>query len=754
VSQYASLFTGEEPLHEQPGPAPESAAYRFLLVDDEPNVLKALRRVFQRENYDIVTAGDGQEALELLEQQDFHLIISDYKMPRMDGGKLLKHAREMKPDTLRIMLTGNADVAAVMGAVKEGAVYRFILKPWNDDDLRVSVALALEQYDLIQRNKHLQEDNRKKDKELNVLSKLAVTNRSQLAIMLNKRRLLNDQQLQKLYQEQQTRKEPMIKLLLAHDWVSEKMLREILRKEFLFEEVALSEFQVDPHAMELVPKSFCERQWVMPLKLRGKSMLLAVADPLDEGLVEDLRFVTGMDVKTVMVDVAGIKAKITEVYGEETPESFDDMETLVSMVDPFDSIEVLIEDDDDISLEELLGSTEKPPAIRLLSAIIVEAVRLGASDIHIQPRTKAAVVRFRVDGVLADKLYIPHSIYPSIVSRLKVMAELDIAERRRPQDGRITVKTSMRVVDLRISTLPTITGEKVVMRVLDRNAAVHGLDELGFSAADLGKIKHLVTKPHGIVLATGPTGSGKTTTLYSLLKHEATPAKNYVTIEDPVEYYLDMVSQVHVREKIGLSFPTVLRSILRQDPDVILLGEIRDFDTAEVAFHAALTGHLVYSTLHSNSAVDSIARLFDLGLKHFVVASGLEGIIAQRLVRSICGDCVEPVETPDTDLVAQLGPRFESAQFRYFRGKGCSRCSFTGYRGRIALLEVLVPDNAMRELIAAGGSIMDIRKAVQNHGHVSLIEDAAHKVREGLTTPEEVLRVMGSQLSVSESGKI
>src|SRR3990167_538665 len=708
MSLYTSLFTGAEPAPE-PQEAAERQTYRILLVDDEPKVLKSMQRIFRQENYQITLAGNGQEALEHLKNGAFQLMISDYMMPIMNGAELLKRAKAIQPEMIRIMLTGHADTGAVMGAINEGAVYKFILKPWNDDDLRVTVALALEQYDLIRKNKVLQKENVQKSKEISALAKLAVTNRSQLAIMLNKRNLLNSQQVQELHRLQQVRKEPIIKLLLERDWVAEKVIRDILRKELLVEEVSLAEFHVDPALATLIPHSFCERQLVVPLKLDGRRLMLAVADPLDMGLIDDLQFVSGLNIQAVMADVAALKAKIREVYGVEEGVDFKDLETLVSGPDPYEGIEIVIEEDQDQSIEELLQGTDEPPAIRLVNAVILEAIRLGASDIHIHPRAKSVIVRYRIDGVLVDKIHIPHHMHQSLVSRLKVMSELDISERRRPQDGRITVKSPLRIVDLRISTLPTINGEKIVMRILDRNAAVHGLESLGFSQANLSTILMMVDKPQGIILATGPTGSGKTTTLYSLLQHNASPSKNYVTIEDPVEYYLDMAGQVLIKEKIGLNFPVVLRSILRQDPDVILLGEIRDLETAEVAFHAALTGHLVFSTLHTNSAVATIARLFDLGLKPYVVATAIEGIIAQRLVRGICPHCREQV-APDTGLIQRIGFPFEADKIAAYRGKGCNHCNGTGYQGRIGVYEILVPDEEMRDLIAGGASILE-RKA-------------------------------------------
>lgn len=741
---YARLFTGGEaaPRQEAEAPAPR---YRLLLVDDEPGVLNALRRVFRQESYEVVTAASGPEALGLLREEPFHVVISDFMMPVMNGGELLRQVRQLRPETIRIMLTGHADVNAVMGAMKLGAVYKFILKPWNDDDLRVTVALALEQYELVEKNRRLKRENAAKSKELQDLARFSASNRSQIAIMLHKKNLLSQAQAQELFRLQQSRHEPALRLILDREWVDEKAIHDILRRELLMEEVALDELSVDPAVASLIPHALCQRQWVVPLKLEGRRLMLAVADPLDAGLLDELRFVTGLELTPVLASSQAIRAKIAEVYGIEEGVALADLETVVNMNDPYEGIEVVIDDGDDgLSLDELLHGTEEPPAIRLVNSVILEAIRQGASDIHIQPRTKNVMVRYRIDGILQDKIQIPHALHQSFVSRLKVMSELDISERRRPQDGRITVKTPLRVVDLRISTLPTINGEKVVMRILDRNSAVLSLEGLGFQPGVLARLRKAVDRPQGIILATGPTGSGKTTTLYSMLQHNATPAKNYVTIEDPVEYYLDAAGQVLIREKIGLTFPVVLRSILRQDPDVILLGEIRDIETAEVAFHAALTGHQVFSTLHTNSAVATVSRLLDLGLKPYVVATALEAIIAQRLVRRICPHCREasPVAA---DLLERLGPAFTPGRIATFHGRGCRECHHTGYRGRLGLYEVLMPDDSLRHLIASGASVLDITRAAREAGAASLIEDAAAKVSEGLTTAEEVLRVLGPQ---------
>jgi len=741
AKNYASLFVGKAPVEETVETHPLTP-YQLLLVDDEPSILAALRRVLQRENYKLHFARNGAEALKILADQDIHLIISDFMMPKMNGSELLARVRELWPHTIRIMLTGHANTEAVMGSIKEGAVYRFILKPWNDDDLRLTIALALEQYALQQRNRVLEQQNEKQHRDLETLAKLSVTNRSQLAILLHKKGLLNAQQIQQLHKEMQAHKTPVLRQLMQHDWIDSHKIQELLRKDLMFEEVDLREFELDASLLSLVPQAVCTRQFVLPLRVLDKRLRLAMADPLDQGLIDELGFMTGLSIHPLLCDLQQMQAKLGELFGES--DRLEDIATVVGSSDPYEGIEIVLDDDGaGESLEQLLGSSEEPPAIRLVNAVILEALRLGASDIHIHPRTKYVVVRYRIDGVLQDKIQIPSTMLMSLVSRIKVMAELDITERRRPQDGRITVKTPMRIVDLRISTLPTINGEKVVMRVLERQSAAQSLEDLGLSPHNLRRLLHVVNKPQGIILATGPTGSGKTTTLFALLQHEASSEKNYVTIEDPVEFHVDLAGQVPVRERIGLSFASVLRAILRQDPDVILLGEIRDEETADVAFHAALTGHLVFSTLHTNSAAATIARLFDLGLKPYVLASALEAIIAQRLVRRICPYCRETAQ-PSEERRRSLGIEFLQPDMQFYQGKGCNQCN-NGYRGRIGIHEVLTMSDRLRDAIAQGVGAMQLQAIAREQGMTTLLDDAREKILQGLTTIDEVLRLLGPQ---------
>lgn len=743
---YAHLFTGESAAPASDSSAPQT--YRILVVDDEPNMLSALRRVFHQESYDVRCCESPEEALVLLDKEPFHLVISDYMMPHMTGGEFLQKARAIQPDMIRIMLTGHADVNAVVAAMKTGAVYKFILKPWNDDDLRVTVALGLEQCEKKIKSRVLHQELKDKTrKDSDQILKLGTSGHGQLAMMLHKHDLLNTHQVQELMrvQQQPQKREAMIKLIIDRGWVAERVIHDALTSELLIQQVTLSEFSIDMAVAALVPANLCRRNLIIPLKVEGKKLTLAMADPLDAGLLDDLRFVTGLELVPVLAPIKDILAKLSDIHQLDDDRDIADLEVNFDSSDPYEGIEILLEDDEHGQpLEELLQASDEPPAIRLVNSILLEAIRLGASDIHIQPRSKNVMVRLRIDGVLVDKIQVPHNMHQSLVSRIKVMAELDISERRRPQDGRLAVKTSTRAVDLRISTLPTINGEKIVMRILDRNSAVLKMDALGFNKESLAKLHHASDKPQGIILTTGPTGSGKTTTLYSLLQSRATSEKNYITIEDPVEYYLDAAGQVLVREKIGMTFPLILRSILRQDPDVILVGEIRDLETAEVAFHAALTGHQVFSTLHTNSAIATISRLADLGLKPFVIATAIEAIIAQRLVRKICDGCRTPV-APDPALLERLGGRFLSETFPACKGIGCTACHGSGYKGRIGLYEVLVPDSHLRHLIASGAAITEITQYAGQHGFSTLRDDAIGKVANGSTSLEEVFRVLGPE---------
>ncbi len=747
MSRFASLFlnddTAKGPGEAATGPGPGATEkYRILFVDDEANVLKAMRRIFRQENYVLLTAGSGPEALTVLEKhQPLHVVLSDHRMPGMTGTDLLKQVKARYPKTIRIMLTGYADTDAVMGAVNEGAVYKFITKPWNDDDLRLTVSLALEQYDLIRENTSLKKQAETQKKELKQLSRFVNSHRSQLGNILRAEGCIDQAMLDKALSIQAKSNNILSRILVNIGAIDEKTIIAAIEKSTDVNRVSPSEFNVSPALASLIPKEICEKNILLPLKKSGPKLIVVMADPTDYTKIDDLSFITGMPVQPVIAASKEILAKIREVYGED-----EDLESALSEMDlndPTEQIEIVLEETDEGSdIEELLRAKDKPPAIRIVNAIISDALRHGASDVHIEPKTKFIMVRYRIDDLLIDKLHIPLNMQLAIVSRIKVMSELDIAERRRPQDGRITVKSSTRMVDMRISTLPTINGEKVVLRILDKNAASKEIEDLGFAGKDLAVVSQFIERPQGIILATGPTGSGKTTSLYGLLRKGAKITKNFTTIEDPVEYYMGMAEQVNVRDKIGLSFSTVLRSILRQDPNVIMLGEIRDRETAEVAFHAALTGHLVLSTLHTNSSIAAITRLRDMGIQPYVISDALAGVIAQRLVRKICSHCRLEAK-PDPEMLRSL--KIKDPKFKAFSGAGCDRCNNSGYKGRIGVYEIFQVDGEIKRMIHRDATEPELLHAAKITGMTTLLDDAIRKIENGTTTCEEVLRVFGPQ---------
>lgn len=748
MGKLASLFIdkkqGSTHQHEKeerkPGP------YRLLFVDDEQHVLSAMQRIFKREKYDIMTAGSGEDALKILKDNKVNLILSDHRMPGMSGADLLREVKRVYPETIRIMLTGYADVNAVMGAVNEGSVYKFITKPWNDEDLRLTVSLALEQYDLLQENIQLKKDKKEQNNKIKQCARLVNTHKSQIGTMLLKSGVLTESELKKAYSIQTNTKKILPVILADMGIADEDTIIKTIENETSINRVYPNEFTVPKILTSLIPKEICKNNLIVPLKKADGKLIVAMADPTDYVKIDDLRFITGLPIEPVISKRKDIEEKLTELYDDD----IDDIESSLSeieIIDPTETIEIILDDDEeDQNIEDLLRDTTQPPAIRIVNAIISDALRHQASDIHIEPKVKHTMVRYRIDGLLQDKIHIPLSMHMSIVSRIKVLCELDISERRKPQDGRVTVKTSSKMVDMRISTLPTIGGEKIVMRILDKNASIKDIKELGLSTHDLKKIINFVKQPQGMVLTTGPTGSGKTSTLYSLLNEGATITKNYTTIEDPVEYYMGIAEQVNVRSKIGLDFPMVLRAILRQDPNVIMLGEIRDYETAEVALNAALTGHLVFSTLHTNGSISTITRLRDMGIKPYVISEALSGIIAQRLVRRICMHCSIEYK-PDDEILQSLKLDSKSLDFTPVVGKGCPKCNGTGYHGRIGLFEVFPVEGELKRMIHRDATESELLEAAKWAGMTTLFEDAISKVKSGLTTFDEVIRVLGVQNS-------
>ncbi len=752
MSKYAKLFrspAADEPLVNRQDdtddemPQQKQEPFTLLLVDDEENVLRAAGRVFLEENYDIYTAGSVLEAIEIMEAKKIHLVISDHRMPGRSGADLLKEIKQRWPETIRIMLTGYADVQSIMGAVNEGAVYKFITKPWNDEDLRLTVSLALQQYALIRENKKLRDITKKQEIKIKKYSSLMYEHRGAMGNILVKSGAIKKEALDTAIKEMKD-DEFMGEALVRLGIITESKIIKAMQYYLNIEYVDLEEIKLNHNVVKFLPRDFCERNRLIPLMLDDKQIRVAMADPSDIFKCDNITFMTGLKVVPVIATCSNIVNQLKKVYGDKDADILEDIEE-ISEIEPMDEIDIIItEDEPDINIQELIGTSEIPPIIRIVNAIISEAVRYKASDIHIEPKTKYTIIRYRIDGMLHTKIKIPSDLHLAAISRIKILAKMDISERRKPQDGRITVKSGTRIVDIRVSTMPTINGEKVVMRILDKSAAIKNLDELGILPDDLGRIYTALKKPQGMIISTGPTGSGKTTMLYSILSAMLKSTKNFETIEDPVEYFLEGASQVFVKEKIGLSFASVLRSTLRQDPDVILVGEIRDYETADVSFKAALTGHMVLTTLHTNNSVASITRLIDMGVKPYLIASALEGILAQRLVRRICKYC-KIEHTPDKELLRLLNIPDDSPGDKTFSGKGCERCNNTGYMGRTGLFEVFIMNDDFRHLISGGYKESELMNMSRLSGMRTLVEDGIEKVKNGETTLEELVRVIGPQ---------
>jgi type IV pilus assembly protein PilB len=467
-----------------------------------------------------------------------------------------------------------------------------------------------------------------------------------------------------------------------------------------------------------------------------------MADPTNVFAMDDIKFMTGYNVEPVVASELGIKAAIDSYYGTtsaiELKKVMEDLQTEAS-----GDLEVL-EEDEEVDTEALKEGAEEAPVVKLVNLILTDAIRRGASDIHIEPYEKEYRVRFRIDGILYEIMNPPLKLRDAITSRMKILSKLDISEKRLPQDGRIKLKIKLeeknKELDFRVSVLPTLFGEKIVLRLLDKDNLRLDMTKLGFEPESLEKFEEAIFKPWGMVLVTGPTGSGKTNTLYSALAKVNSPEVNIMTAEDPVEFNLPGINQVQMKESIGLNFAATLRSFLRQDPNIILVGEIRDFETAEIAIKAALTGHLVLSTLHTNDAPSTINRLMNMGIEPFLVATSVQLIAAQRLVRRICANCKEEVEMPPEALVNLGYKKDETGSFKVFKGRGCDKCNNTGYKGRVGLVEVMQIDDDLRDMILAGGSALDIKKRAIDNGMITLRRSGLIKIKEGITTVEEVVR--------------
>jgi type IV pilus assembly protein PilB len=571
--------------------------------------------------------------------------------------------------------------------------------------------------------------------------------RNRLGTILVETGILTEQDLDRLLAKQEATSMRLGQLAVQEGYASEDEIFKALAKQMKIPFVTLDSTVMDPSVVTLIPESMARDLRAIPLFKIEKNLTIAMADPTDSEAIKEIRFVTGCEVEPLVARVTEIMSAIDMYYGgtDNVMTAIQDLTTEGS-----ETVEEVVKEDDDVAESQKLS--QEAPVVRLVNLIIERAINKNASDIHAEPSDRALEVRYRVDGVLHPEIVIPRMLKAAVISRLKILASINIAERRIPQDGRFSVNIQGRRIDLRVSTFPTIHGEKVVMRILERAGTTIDLEDLGMKDEILARFGQILGLSYGIILVTGPTGSGKTTTLYAALNRINTTEKNIVTLEDPVESQIAGINQGHTNPVAGFTFASGLRAILRQDPDIIMVGETRDLETAEIAIQAALTGHLVFTTVHTNDAVSSITRLVDMGIEPFLVSSSVSAMVAQRLVRRLCPSCGTQVQT-----VELLVP--ETGEVRKVRGvskpAGCDKCSGSGYKGRVGLYELVVMDDEIRRLIVKRASEQDIKRAARQGGFKTMFEDGLDKVEAGITSLDEIMRVTRTVLEdeIWASGK-
>ncbi len=613
-----------------------------------------------------------------------------------------------------------------------------------------------------------------------------------LGELLLKESMVTPQQLQEALSHQKTNGGKLGKAFVSLGYVRDEEITSLLSRQYGVPSINLDHFEVDPAIIKIIPAETARKYQILPLSRSGATLTIAMADPTNVFAMDDIKFMTGYNVEPVVASETSLEEAIEKYYGStrslqlkesmsggggggggqsfgasglklgdapslkemmEGPSlSFDDMASVgLSEVD-IDAmgqeeadVEALRTEDDEIDLAGLAKSSEAAPVIKLSNLLLIDALKRGASDIHIEPYEKEFRVRFRIDGLLYNVMGLPMRLKDPLISRIKIMAKLDIAEKRLPQDGRIKIRLKIedrsREMDFRVSSLPTLWGEKVVLRLLDKTKLMLDMTKLGFEQHSLDRFQRAISKPYGIVLVTGPTGSGKTNTLYSAIAALNKPDTNIMTAEDPVEFNLAGINQVQIREQIGLNFAAALRSFLRQDPNIILVGEIRDYETAEIAVKASLTGHLVLSTLHTNDAPSTVSRLVNMGIEPFLVGTAVNLIQAQRLIRRVCGNCKEELKDVPSKTLLDVGfPPEAVGTFKMFKGRGCGVCNGTGYKGRTGLYEVMEISEGIRDLIMVGATAVEIKRKALEEGMLTLRMSGLEKIRAGVTTIEEVLR--------------
>ncbi len=564
-----------------------------------------------------------------------------------------------------------------------------------------------------------------------------------LGDLLVKEKVITPEQLEQATKLQKESHSRLASALVKLGFLSDEDVTNFLSRQYGVPAINLSYFEIDPAVVKLIPYETAKRYQILPLSRVGASLTIAMVDPTNVFAMDDIKFMTGFNIEPVVASESSILEGIEKAYGVSKEAELEQVMQSMNDLGEGTDIEVQAEAQE-LELKELEKAADEAPIVKLVNLVLTDAVKRGASDIHMEPYEKEFRVRFRIDGVLQLIMNPPLKLKDAITSRLKIMAKLDISEKRLPQDGRIMLKMAIggkkKQLDFRVSTLPTLWGEKIVLRLLDKENLRLDMTKLGFEQESLDKFQKAILKPYGMVLVTGPTGSGKTNTLYSSISQLNQPDTNIMTAEDPVEFQLGGVNQVQMKEQIGLNFAAALRAFLRQDPNIILVGEIRDFETAEIAIKAALTGHLVLSTLHTNGAPETITRLMNMGIEPFLVATSVHLICAQRLIRRICKDCAEPVEMPVQALIDEGYSPEEAKTVQIMKGKGCATCNKTGYKGRTGLYEVMEVDDEIKELVLVGASALELKKKAIERGMITLRRSGLIKVAAGWTTLEEVAR--------------
>ncbi len=567
---------------------------------------------------------------------------------------------------------------------------------------------------------------------------------ARLGEILIKEKLVTKEQLDQALAHQKKSGGRLGGALVKLGFISDEEITGVLSRQYGVPAINLSYYEVDGAVVKLVPQETATRYQVVPLSRVGSTLTIAMADPTNVFAMDDIKFMTGLKVEPVVASESAITEAITKFYGSSGGTSEQELEKVMAQIGAEDADVEVAEEEQELSAAELEHAAEDAPVIKLVNLILTEALHKGASDIHIEPYEKDFRVRFRIDGVLHNFMNPPLKLKDAMTSRVKIMAKLDISEKRLPQDGRIMLKLTKdgrkKDLDYRVSCCPTLHGEKIVMRLLDKENLRLDMTKLGMEQESLNKFEKAILKPYGMVLVTGPTGSGKTNTLYSSIARLNQPDTNIMTAEDPVEFQLMGINQVQMKEQIGLNFAAALRSFLRQDPNIILVGEIRDFETAEIAVKAALTGHLVLSTLHTNDAPSTISRLMNMGIEPFLVATSVHLICAQRLVRRICTECKEELHLPPQALIDVGYSPEEAKTTKAYKGKGCERCNGSGYKGRTGLYEVMEINDELRELVLVGASALELKKKAIEQGMITLRRSGLIKIGQGMTTIEEVIR--------------